>query len=97
MKLKIPGALFITGIIICNTAFAQLHIDNAIFYIQSTGSVVVQGDVTSNVDIQGTGRLSLKGTSTQNIDMGGFNISRQSCSIYRKTMILAGNIDALRL
>lgn len=74
MKLKIPGALFIAGIIICNAAFAQIHIDNAVFYIQSGGSVVVQGDVTSNVDIEGTGKLLLKGTATQNIDMGGFNI-----------------------
>ncbi len=74
MKLKISGTLFIAVIIICNSAFAQLHIDSAIFYIQSGGSVVVQGDVTSNVDIQGTGKLLLKGTATQNIDMGGFNI-----------------------
>ena len=54
--------------------FAQLKIDNAIFFIQPGATVTVQGDVTSNVDIQGTGLLQLKGSALQNVDMGGFTI-----------------------
>ncbi|MEO6254001.1 MAG: hypothetical protein ABIO79_11875 [Ferruginibacter sp.] len=55
-------------------ANAQLKIDNAIFFIQSGATVIVQGDVTSNADIQGTGLLLLKGSTLQNVDMGGFTI-----------------------
>jgi hypothetical protein len=61
-------------IVFAATAFAQLKIDNATFFIQPGATVTVQGDVTSNVDIQGTGLLLLKGSALQNVDMGGFTI-----------------------
>lgn len=53
---------------------AQLFIDNATFHIQTGGTVTVQGDLTSNVDIQGPGKILLKGSSNQNINMNGFTI-----------------------
>ncbi len=75
MKLKkLPASLLLTAIVVCNTASAQLFIDNATFFIQPGATVTVQGDVTSNVDIQGTGVLQMKGTALQNINMNGFTI-----------------------
>ncbi|MBL7738461.1 MAG: hypothetical protein JNK14_04530 [Chitinophagaceae bacterium] len=70
---KIP--LLLAGAAIFSaSAYSQLKIDNATFFISSGATVTVQGDVTSNVDIQGPGLLQLKGTTTQNVDMGGFVI-----------------------
>jgi hypothetical protein len=56
------------------TAFCQLTIDNATFFIQTGATVTVQGDVTSNVDIQGPGKVLLKGSANQNVNMNGFTI-----------------------
>lgn len=53
---------------------AQLVIDNATFFVQSGASVIVKGDMTSNVDIQGTGTIKLNGTTSQNLNMNGFTI-----------------------
>ncbi|MBL7730179.1 MAG: hypothetical protein JNM88_03305 [Chitinophagaceae bacterium] len=53
---------------------SQLFVDNATLFIQSGASVVVQGDVTSNVDIQGPGKIVLKGSANQNVNMNGFTI-----------------------
>jgi len=62
------------GATICNTASAQLVIDNAQFIIQPGATVTVQGDVTSNTDILGTGILQMNGIASQNINMNGFAI-----------------------
>jgi hypothetical protein len=64
----------VIAIAVCNSASAQLFIDNAQFFIQPGATVTVQGDVTSNMDIQGTGLLQMKGTSLQSINMNGFTI-----------------------
>lgn len=56
------------------SATAQLHIDNATFFIQPGATVSVQGDVTSNVNIQGTGKVLLNGSANQNVNMNGFSI-----------------------
>ncbi|MFZ4058038.1 MAG: hypothetical protein ACOYKE_07850 [Ferruginibacter sp.] len=71
-KLHLPLLAF--AVCMFNFASAQLFIDNAQFFIQGTGTVTVQGDVTSNVDIQGTGKIILKGTANQNVNMNGFTI-----------------------
>lgn len=71
MKRIFFSLLFTTAAV---SLFAQLKIDNAVFFIQSGATVTVQGDVTSNVDIQGTGLLQLKGSLLQNVDMGGNTI-----------------------
>src|SRR5436190_10630019 len=77
MKLKkLPTALIITGITLCNVASAQLFIDNAQFTIQPGATVTVQGDVTSNADILGTGVLQMKGAALQNLNMNGFTIPK---------------------
>ncbi|MEN9568853.1 MAG: hypothetical protein RL172_84 [Bacteroidota bacterium] len=75
MKLKkLHLSLFAFAAACCNTAAAQLFIDQATFTIQPGATVTVQGDVTSNADIQGTGKIILKGTANQNVNMGGFTI-----------------------
>jgi hypothetical protein len=66
--------LLLLAIGFTGTAYSQLKIDNATFFISSGATVTVQGDVTSNVDIQGTGTVLLKGSALQNVDMGGFTI-----------------------
>lgn len=55
-------------------AYSQLVINNSTLVIQSGGFVIVQGDVTSNVNIQGPGKLVLNGSSNQNVNMNGFSI-----------------------
>jgi len=63
--------------ILCIAAFtvkAQLFINNATFQIQTGATVIVQGDVTSNVDILGPGKVLLGGSANQNITMNGFTI-----------------------
>lgn len=75
MKIK----LLILGITIScfysNFAKAQLTISSgAVFNIQSTAFVTVQGDVLSNADITGAGSLILKGSANQNVNMNGFTI-----------------------
>ncbi len=64
--------------ILCIPAFftvkAQLFINSATFQIQSGATVIVQGDITSNVDILGPGKVLLGGSANQNITMNGFTI-----------------------
>ena len=75
MKLnKLQLSLLAIGFTCCQSANAQLFIDQAQFTIQPGATVTVQGDVTSNVDILGTGKIILKGTANQNINMGGFTV-----------------------
>lgn len=69
-RIKLLSAFVLTS----SLAFGQLFIDNATFFIQSGGTVTVQGDVTSNVDIQGPGKVLLKGSANQNVNMNGFTI-----------------------
>lgn len=71
---RMQPVLLLIGLIVCNTTFAQLYINNATFVIQPGGTVTVQGDLTSNADIQGSGRLLLKGSASQNVNMGGFSL-----------------------
>ena len=62
---------------ICIAAFtvnAQLFIDNSTFHIQVGATVIVQGDLTSNVDILGPGKVLLAGSANQNITMNGLTI-----------------------
>jgi hypothetical protein len=75
MKLKkLHLLLFGIAVAFCNSASAQLVIDQATFTIQAGATVTVQGDVTSNADILGTGKIILKGAGNQNVNMGGFTI-----------------------
>ena len=54
---------------------AQLYISaGSTFFIQPTGVVTVQGDVTGLTDIQGGGKVLLKGSALQNVNMNGFVI-----------------------
>ena len=66
--------IFLSTVVSASFGLCQLTIDNATFFIQPGATVVVQGDVTSNVDIQGTGKLLLNGTVNQNVNMNGFSI-----------------------
>src|ERR1700754_92512 len=66
--------LLLLAIGFTGTAYSQLKIDNATYFIGAGATVTVQGDVQSNVSIQGTGLLQLKGSSLQNVDMGGNTI-----------------------
>lgn len=75
MKIK----LLILGIsafsLYSNISKAQLTISSgAIFNIQSSAFVIVQGDVLSNADITGGGTLILKGSTNQNVNMNGFTV-----------------------
>ncbi|MCY7291504.1 MAG: hypothetical protein LH615_04905 [Ferruginibacter sp.] len=75
MKIK----LLIVGIaitsIFSSIANAQLTISSgAVFNIQGSAFVTVQGDVLSNADITGAGSLVLKGSANQNVNMNGFTI-----------------------
>jgi hypothetical protein len=74
MKLKLPLLLSAGLFAGALGAHAQLFIDNATFFIQTGGTVTVQGDVTSNVNIQGPGKVLLKGSTNQNVNMNGFTI-----------------------
>ena len=72
---KMYKLIAITGILFFGlSASAQLHIDNATFFIQPGATVSVQGDLTSNVNIQGTGKVLLNGSANQNVNMNGFSI-----------------------
>lgn len=72
MKKLIALLPLMTAIAYCS--YGQLFVDNATVFIQSGGTITVQGDVTSNVDIQGPGKILLKGSTNQNINMNGFTI-----------------------
>ena len=75
MKIKLPILFLFTFSAMVKFAYAQLTISSgATFHIQSTGSVVVQGDVVSNADISGPGKLVLKGSTNQLVNMNGFSI-----------------------
>lgn len=74
VKLKPVIALSLFTAAFLPVTRAQLFIDNATFHIQTGGTVTVQGDLTSNVDIQGPGKILLKGSTNQNINMNGFTI-----------------------
>ena len=66
--------IFLSTVVFTSIGLCQLNIDNATLFIQPGATVVVQGDVTSNVDIQGTGKLLLNGAANQNVNMNGFSI-----------------------
>ena len=59
----------------CHITKAQLTISSgAVFSIQTSAFVTVQGDVLSNADITGAGSLILKGSTNQNVNMNGFTV-----------------------
>ena len=65
----------VTALFIIGSAKAQLFISSgSTFFIQPTGVVTVQGDVTGNADIQGGGKVLLKGSANQNVNMNSFTI-----------------------
>ncbi len=70
----LKASLFCTGVCMTMNLCSQLVIDNATLFISSGATVIVQGNVTSNVDIQGPGLLQLKGSALQTVDMGGNTI-----------------------
>lgn len=71
---SLPIMLLASTTIFCNLASAQLNIDNGQMTIQPGATVIVLGDVNSNVNISGTGLLKANGTVLQNINMNGFVI-----------------------
>ena len=65
----------LTAFFLFGSAKAQLFISSgSTFFIQPTGVVTVQGDLTGNADIQGGGKVLLKGAASQNVNMNGFTI-----------------------
>ena len=67
-------SLLIGSAMLSVSAYAQLNIGTAQFFIQAGGVVTVQGDLTSSTDIQGTGKIVLAGSANQNVNMNGFTI-----------------------
>ncbi len=67
--------LIVVVSLLSGSAKAQLFISaGSTFFIQPTGVVTVQGDVTGLTDIQGGGKVLLKGSANQNVNMNGFTI-----------------------
>ncbi len=75
MKIKLLIAAIAFFSMMSNIGKAQLTISSgAVFNIQSSAFVTVQGDVVSNADITGAGNLILKGSANQNVNMNGFTV-----------------------